>query len=685
MINVGHINANFEAKANGLDVYFDPTLNEQFLTFKFTLTASLPQLLQQLLNFQQSSEKQSAGQAQMPPMLMQYGQQGSALQPVTLPYMQTQAAAAMVAPPPQLQQQMMQQLVPPHSQQQQMQLPQQQLQPPRSQTRVQALPVDGAPQRPQMSQPSHQQPPTSQPHPQPPASSPLPQPLPMAPLAPAQPVPSVSVCNPQLNAAFMEALTADNLQQARQLLNQKADVNFVEAGPGKRTPLFHVLEAGGKVDHMNLLLKAKANVSAVMSRGKTALHVAIQQYLNLPPLVIRMLLCHRADLHTRDERGMTPLDCVRIIHMQCAQGQQQDPQMRVRQLLNEVTEQPTVDIVIPADGQNIQSAFFADVHNDKVVFNTDSSIGLYSLVHKRLIFFKKLKQQVASSVKNIAVNPEFGTIAVCIELMDVQGDAVVGRQNVFIVWPNGQLLDEEPLKLSIKIEASNRTHFQPACVMLSHCQGPQMLLGRLVDGKIFCWHMNSARSQLVSEYELVKNGGRLAISDNGHWIAVCRNDAEPPGKLSIFTYESPDGGSVNSKRPTEVVTLEKNPQALAIQHTASSATASCFIALSEAPGPDGALPPIEVIALSADGTHSTLYRLKCPSLCHTLSFCHRTATYLLSAHKDGLILLNDLLNGTNNMSHDNPGIGFVSICTDRSLIVSTEDNYIRVFKVTAAA
>merc|ERR1719433_2587813 len=106
--------------------------------------------------------------------------------------------------------------------------------------------------------------------------------------------------NMALNNALLEALRSDNLLQARQLLQQQADVNFVEAAPTTRTPLLHVLEVGGKLDSVNLLLKARANVNAVMSRGKTPLHLAIQQYLSLPPLVIRMLLCHKADLSTPD-------------------------------------------------------------------------------------------------------------------------------------------------------------------------------------------------------------------------------------------------------------------------------------------------------------------------------------------------------------------------------------------------
>lgn len=53
-------------------------------------------------------------------------------------------------------------------------------------------------------------------------------------------------------------------------------------------------------------------------------------------------------------------------------------------------------------------------------------------------------RQVTSAVKHICVNSEVGTIAVCLDFADTHGDQIVSRQNVFIVWPAGQLQDEEP-------------------------------------------------------------------------------------------------------------------------------------------------------------------------------------------------------------------------------------------------
>lgn len=660
MISVGHIDVSFGVKAQGMDVCFDPNTEEQFLSFKVALTASLPQLLQQLLEFQQRDAAAAAALPAPPPplaeassMMRMYGQAAcgaTGLTPVSIPLGQQPRPQQPQLGPPQLV------------------LPPQRAAPPQP-------PPLGPPQLTQQHmgpQALGQQAPHQV----------MQQAQLMQPALPPQGALD-NRGNTALNMALIEALRSDNLLQARQLLQQRADVNYVEAAPTKRTPLLHALEVGGRIDAVNLLLKAKANVNAVMSRGKTALHLAIQQYLNLPPLVIRMLLCHKADLSTPDARGVTPLDSVRIVSMQsCQQGQRprEDASIRVRQLLSEVTELPTVDIVV-VDGQHVQSALFADVHNDKVVFNTESSIGVYSLVQRRVVLMKKLKQQqVASTVKHISVNPEFGTIAVCLELLDLQQNEVVGKQNVFIVWPNGQLQDEEPLKLNIKVDPQPCSHLQPACVMLSRCQGPQMLLGRLVDGKIFCWHLNSARSQLVSETELMKNGGIVAISDNGCWIAVVSNDDDNGTQVTVFSYESPEGLRTN---PEVIAQIGKNPQGMAIQQTGES-VASCYLALSEVMSSDGAPPPIEVYSLSVDGAVRSLYRLKAPSLCYSLTFCHRTSIFLLSGHIDGLVVVYDLLNGTTSLCHDCPGTGFLSICTDRSLIVSTSENYFRIFKVPAA-
>jgi hypothetical protein len=317
---------------------------------------------------------------------------------------------------------------------------------------------------------------------------------------------------------------------------------------------------------------------------------------------------------------------------------------------------------------------------------------VFSLVQKRIVFIKKLKQQGAvapgrppqsvSTVKQITVNPEFGTVAVCLELSDYQENDVVSRQDVFIVWPNGQLQDEEPLKFSIKVDPQPWST-QSACVILSRCPGQQMLLGRLVDGKIFCWHLNSTRSQLVNETELTKHGGLVAVSDNGCWIAIVTTDADQSRQVQVFSYEGPNG---TRSKPEMIGKLDKVPQSMSVQQTPDNTSGgpSCVLAISEETTANGVPQPIEVFSVEADGTIKSMYRLKAPSVCYSLAFCHRTSTCLLSGHVDGLVVVYDLLNGTTSLCHDNPGTPFLSICTDRSLILSTAENYFRIFKSPVA-
>eukprot|EP00443_Scrippsiella_acuminata_P074974 CAMPEP_0115543024 /NCGR_PEP_ID=MMETSP0271-20121206/91325_1 /TAXON_ID=71861 /ORGANISM="Scrippsiella trochoidea, Strain CCMP3099" /LENGTH=58 /DNA_ID=CAMNT_0002976227 /DNA_START=49 /DNA_END=222 /DNA_ORIENTATION=- len=52
MITVGKAEAMFNVKAQGMEICFDPTTEEQMLSFNLAMTVSLPQLLQQLLDFQ---------------------------------------------------------------------------------------------------------------------------------------------------------------------------------------------------------------------------------------------------------------------------------------------------------------------------------------------------------------------------------------------------------------------------------------------------------------------------------------------------------------------------------------------------------------------------------------------------------------------------------------------------------
>ncbi|CAE7624368.1 Kidins220, partial [Symbiodinium sp. CCMP2456] len=52
MVQEGPVNVCFTAQSYGVDVAFDPQTQEQLLSFRFGVTVSLPQLLQQLIEIQ---------------------------------------------------------------------------------------------------------------------------------------------------------------------------------------------------------------------------------------------------------------------------------------------------------------------------------------------------------------------------------------------------------------------------------------------------------------------------------------------------------------------------------------------------------------------------------------------------------------------------------------------------------
>lgn len=67
--------------------------------------------------------------------------------------------------------------------------------------------------------------------------------------------------------------------------------------------------------------------------------------------------------------------------------------------------------------------------------------------------------------------------------------------------------------------------------------------------------------------------------------------------------------------------------------------------MSEAMTPGEPLPPIEILAVSVDGTAKVTYRLQIPSPCLGLSFACGAVTHMVSRHQDGLIVVYDLPSG----------------------------------------
>lgn len=473
---------------------------------------------------------------------------------------------------------------------------------------------------------------------------------------------------------------AGDMQGVRLAISHSADVNCTEGPPQFRTPLHHAMESCASVDALNLLLTAQANVNAATGAGTTPLHLAIKRYRQTPPLIISMLLCAQADLSLADTWGTTPLDWAKTVAIESCQSPDaragpSTANTQIRQLLNELTHRPTV-LVSEIDGAEVKSAAFADAANEKIVFHTESAVGLYGLRQRRVTFLKKLRAtHVQSKVLCVSVNPALGTIAACLEVVETQQGEVSAVQNVSIIWPNGQIEDEEPLKLSIQLSPQAIASRErdgarlPACVFLSRRSGPQMLLSRLCDGQVYCWHLNPARSQLLNETKLMDRGGLVAISDDGFWVAAVGE----AGHVDMWCF-----ASGLAQNPRLVGSVPKRPSTLAVIDRGDNA--QCLLAVTEAPPAGQPRAPIEVLSIGRDGSTAVLHRVQPEFLCHSLSFCIGSANFLMSAHVDGVVVIYDLSTGALSISHGSPGARCVSVSPDRALFVTTEANYLRVFR-----
>jgi len=539
----------------------------------------------------------------------------------------------------------------------------------------------------QLAAPQHPAPPPPPPHvpqtqPQPQQQQPQAPPVPVATglqnqLVQCLPGDLSDAPNPHSGMALIKAIRSHDISEARLSLQQRADANFVDMGPSRMTPLHHALEVGGNIDAVNLLLMARANVNAGTATQETPLHLAVQHYMTVPPLVIRMLLCNNAGLEIPDVSGVTPMSRIRTISMVPGASGNEDATNRIRQILDEVSDFPTIDIGVLDRQEKVQSAQFANLQNDKIIFNTETSIGAYNVEQKRIVFMKKLKQMTATSViKHISVNPELGTlVVVCLETLE-QETGPPKMQNVFIIWPNGKL-QEEPLRLNIAVDSVPQVPSLSSCAILSRTRGPQLLLSRLVDGKLFSWHLSKTRTQLVGESQLTSKAGLVAVSDDGCWIAAAVH-MDGGCHVHVWSYGSTSGLRLE---PVVIFSTAKDPAGMAIQQ-GSVATGHLAIVVKAVEGMP--LPPIEILALSADGSARVTFRLKIPSPCCSLAFCHGTTTHLLSGYTDGLMVLCDLPKGTTTQCRGSPDTTGLSISADRTAICATESHCFRIFRAPVA-
>mmetsp|Transcript_71862 Transcript_71862/g.150130 ORF Transcript_71862/g.150130 Transcript_71862/m.150130 type:complete len:707 (+) Transcript_71862:173-2293(+) len=464
----------------------------------------------------------------------------------------------------------------------------------------------------------------------------------------------------------------------RAALHQKSRLSRDLSSPIGGTVLKAAIEGCGRADVVSLLLQSRCNVNGSDVDGQTPLYAAVCNHEKVSPTLTRLLICAKANPNLATADGSTAAEVLR--------GLTQDPcdtSSEVKQLVEEVAERPTVRIGV-VENEEVMGACFADVFNDKVVFFTKSLVGFFSIDQNRITLKQRLSQQrVYSEVKDLFVNPELGTIGVFIEVTSSRGGG--DFQNLIVIWPAGQLQEEEPLKISIDMGVAFSDEFSPRISCSTGC-GPLAVVGRLSGGKVLCWHFNSACSQLVSEQQLVEKGKLVAISSNGRWIAVSTSTDEVE-QVEIWTFRGVRTGSriaCLARRPLCMALTQHQARALHSHveldaHSESEDNpSSAWLALHE--DNDSYEPSIEVLLLNADGSWASAFKVRIESPCRTLRFGHGSSTSILSSHMDGMVILSDLNAGHLRMSHDDARIRSAEASADRSLVVTAVGDTFRVFR-----
>eukprot|EP00928_Gymnodinium_smaydae_P047050 TRINITY_DN31388_c0_g1_i1.p1 TRINITY_DN31388_c0_g1~~TRINITY_DN31388_c0_g1_i1.p1 ORF type:complete len:607 (-),score=90.55 TRINITY_DN31388_c0_g1_i1:65-1885(-) len=455
-----------------------------------------------------------------------------------------------------------------------------------------------------------------------------------------------------LNMALHNAVRASNVDEVRALLEQQADVNSVTAE--SCAPLHLAVEESGNVEMVHQLILAKAHVNAQSKRGKTPLHYAMQQLLTIPPLVPLMLIVSKADVRLPDARGTTTMDCAMLLAKQMQQPETRltDVDRRcARQVLVEVTDHPTT--AVHAMGADVVTCYFSDRSNERVIYLTETTVGIFDSRKQRVTYCTELQKVGAvGRAKKMSVNPEFGTVAICLEDMAQHSTSI-------IVWPSGKFQDEQPLVLTLEVRDCVEPHRYFLSLSRAHSQ--QVLHAGLPDGRIFCWRFNSTRSQISSEEQVPSNSTFLDVSSDGQWVVLATHDGRDE-QVQVWNHENAVNGA-------KLVTSFYNaPMALTVTALPVSG-GGCAVALVSRNVSSGApLAPIEVFAVTTSGQMTLSYKLTASAPCQTLRFI--SDGHLLGVYNDGLIAVYDLPRRTVARRYCLPETRSVDMSPDCSLIAS---------------
>jgi hypothetical protein len=425
------------------------------------------------------------------------------------------------------------------------------------------------------------------------------------------------------------------------------------------------VESPQTLEIASILVQAKSSVNSTGDDGRTPLHTAIQHHELMSPMVARLLVSARADLNARDLSQKSPVAYLR--------EQADPPSCAVRQLLDEVTTQPTVAVGVVEDEQ-VLGVCFADTKNSKVGFFTPTSVGLFDVTQRQIIAKMKLTQKrVLSTVRGMTINPELGTIAVFLEAANAKSTDTNAVTSLIMVWPSGQIRDgEEPLKLSCdsagRADATS-SQLHPT-ILGSTSAAPIKLLSRTYSGQVYCWRLQAACAQIVSQCLITESGGLLALSECGTWFAAVNLAEQGKPNLEVWTF--------TGKVPEKVTTLDKRPQTMSIIGL-NDGSGCAHVAMAEEAAPGQPPVPIEILRIEATGAMGSVSVVQMESPCRMLSFLQPNR--ILSGHGDGAVVVTDCSTSESSMAYDDHAMRTVSASADQTMIVTAVGNSIRVFQM----
>jgi len=474
-----------------------------------------------------------------------------------------------------------------------------------------------------------------------------------------------------LGKQLMASLQRHDMAMVRSLVQNGADVNFQEGAPYFRSPLHIAVENGAMPEEICYLLKARANVNAVMMQNKTPMHLALQQYRKISTFAINMLLSSKADSRMTDCSGISPVDLIKQCAQEWARGDGAESGPKARQLMSMVCDQPCVSFHV--EGQEIVEVHWADVKKERIVYCTKLGVGMYSMKSASVELWWEGPEHDLM-VENVSVNPECGTVAVCFAGMH-------SGTTMMLFWPNGNIEYEEPvmLKMNTAMNTWNDREQSPPTVSLSRTEGTLVAFGRLLDGKVICWTWTLTRAQIVAEKELVKCGGIFAHSDEGNCLCAFNRETN-----DIEVWASP---AIRQNQDFILCSrLRKRPSAMSVQscHDAYSPQPTAILAIfEEAMQTNLAIDVFRVDLGSGEHQHVNRLPINAPSF--SLRFCHRSADHLFCGCSNGTWMLCDLQSCEVTYGHETPNTRSIAASFDRSLIVTAESTHFTVSQVPEPA